>query len=447
MFDWLQMMIYRWQEADSLELALKQLVCASLVREAKRKAERSCDILGILAKTQHFDLSQLLEEVAVRLRLPVVRELVLPSASLIAETGYDADFLRKIPALPQPNVASPAGWVMVVADPGLVSIEEYETQGVYVLLGLADEIEAVWRRREELLTIAEGEELSEERVFSVIEQLASDVRRFGAHEVFIGHPDPCRYEFLLAEKRYSGMLSRQVYDKLLQLFSTSRNLSCPVQAPNLSRISLSLTKNFSHPVIYVSWEESLIKENEQASDSSAAAAEEIPLLEQDKRQEGPDHVPECRVELPATIGGAEKDIVASTGSAAAQRVLLVDDDPRFRAILSHVLERNNYSVSSCESAQDALNFIRERDNSLDLVISDIHMPQTDGVSFFMELRKLGRRLPVLMVTSDDDAELEAELVSLGADAYVRKQEDVRVLLAWCRNLSRKVSEERTYGAA
>ena len=59
----------------------------------------------------------------------------------------------------------------------------------------------------------------------------------------------------------------------------------------------------------------------------------------------------------------------------------------------------------------------------------------DGGSFLARVRKRFSDLPIVMLTSDEDDLLEIELVELGADAFVRKCDDVRVLVAWCSNLS------------
>ena len=140
----------------------------------------------------------------------------------------------------------------------------------------------------------------------------------------------------------------------------------------------------------------------------------------------------------------------STETAAdplKRRVFLVDDDSRFCAILGQILEQRGYEVTSCHDGDKALSLIRSGAGDPDLIICDIHMPRTDGVVFLKQLRQMGKYIPLLMVTSDEDVALEAELVELGADAYVRKQEDLKVLLAWCRNLSRKAQGAQAYAVA
>jgi CheY-like chemotaxis protein len=425
MFDLLQIACHRFRKARTLESALKQLVAAKLVNEAKTKEMRPCDLLVHLAQVGKFDLSLLLEEVAGRLGLPSTRELWLPSAALIAETGHNADFLQTVPALPQPSVTAPAGWALVVANPELISISEYEAIGVDVLLGLAQDIEAIWQKRRQLLNDNVGSEVTEERVFAVIEQLAVDAAQFGAREVFIGHPDSSRYEFLAGEKRYAGSISSELYRTVLDLFVNEHNLRHPVVSPRITDLNLALTKNFSHPVVYLSWN--------RVEDQDGNSEQQQDRHESTKEDEaGCCSGQACVHEVVGQVNGGEGSNPIPGG---AQRVLLVDDDPRFCSILKHILERKGYEVSQCGDGENALLLLNNGNAKPNVIICDIHMPRADGAMFLRQLRYMGSKLPVLMVTSDEDRLLEMELVELGADAYVRKQEDIGVLLAWCKNLS------------
>jgi DNA-binding NarL/FixJ family response regulator len=72
-----------------------------------------------------------------------------------------------------------------------------------------------------------------------------------------------------------------------------------------------------------------------------------------------------------------------------------------------------------------------------LIICDIHMPGMDGLTFLEKLYSRHKVAPVLVLTSDEDRTLEARLALLGVEAFVRKNEDPRVLLAWCKNLLKR----------
>jgi len=146
---------------------------------------RECDLPEYLAREEQFDLSVLLEETAARLGFAATRELWLPSAALIAQTGHEAEFLASIPALPQPSVSAPAGWLLVIADPLLVDVEEYRQQGVGVVMGLAEDIDAIWAKRRALLRAPLSGGMSDEQLLTVIEQLAAPAR----DKLYMGYSD------------------------------------------------------------------------------------------------------------------------------------------------------------------------------------------------------------------------------------------------------------------
>ena len=75
----------------------------------------------------------------------------------------------------------------------------------------------------------------------MVEQLAVDANHYGAREVFLGHPEPTRYEFVGNDKRYGGTISSKVYRKLVQLLATSQCLQHCVNAPTLKQLSFALS--------------------------------------------------------------------------------------------------------------------------------------------------------------------------------------------------------------
>jgi CheY-like chemotaxis protein/anti-sigma regulatory factor (Ser/Thr protein kinase) len=77
-------------------------------------------------------------------------------------------------------------------------------------------------------------------------------------------------------------------------------------------------------------------------------------------------------------------------------LLLVDDDPAVREILSRVLERAEFTVSTAEDGQSALQQIRRQ--VPDVVLMDLEMPGLDGPATLQEIRKHWRSLPVILHT-------------------------------------------------
>jgi CheY-like chemotaxis protein len=68
-----------------------------------------------------------------------------------------------------------------------------------------------------------------------------------------------------------------------------------------------------------------------------------------------------------------------------KRIMVVDDDDLFRAMLNKLLHNAGYSVIVAESGIEALS--RQQDDPVDLIITDIIMPDKEGIEIIMELRK------------------------------------------------------------
>ncbi len=124
-----------------------------------------------------------------------------------------------------------------------------------------------------------------------------------------------------------------------------------------------------------------------------------------------------------TLDEAERVIGISERVAALARtkVLIADDDPVIRAVASRVLEEEGYEVEQVADGETAL----QRVSSLvppDVVILDINMPKLNGREVLARLRSQPstQRIPVLILTANEDESLEAEVMDEGADDYLRK---------------------------
>jgi two-component system, chemotaxis family, chemotaxis protein CheY len=83
-----------------------------------------------------------------------------------------------------------------------------------------------------------------------------------------------------------------------------------------------------------------------------------------------------------------------------RRILVVDDEDRLRRALRTVLERAGYEVREARSGQDAVRLWREEES--DLVITDIHMSDKDGIETILELRALSPDLPIIAVSGSGE---------------------------------------------
>ncbi|MBI3715701.1 MAG: response regulator transcription factor [Betaproteobacteria bacterium] len=115
-------------------------------------------------------------------------------------------------------------------------------------------------------------------------------------------------------------------------------------------------------------------------------------------------------------------------------LLVVDDDPDLRDLLSEYLGKAGYRVRTAANAREM--FISLRGESADLVILDVMMPGQDGVSACRELRTRSA-VPVLMLTALGDPIERTVGLEVGADDYLGKPFLPRELLARVRAILRR----------
>jgi len=99
-------------------------------------------------------------------------------------------------------------------------------------------------------------------------------------------------------------------------------------------------------------------------------------------------------------------------------ILVVDDEENARIALSKILSREGYSVSSASNGFEALNYLRGKD--VDLVITDINMPEMNGMEFLRELGRFHPATNVIMITAYGEVESYIEAMDLGVFEYINK---------------------------
>lgn len=119
-------------------------------------------------------------------------------------------------------------------------------------------------------------------------------------------------------------------------------------------------------------------------------------------------------------------------------VLVVDDEQAIADIIKFNLEREGYEVLTAKDGKDALNTLAE--NSVNLVLLDVMMPEMDGFTCLKEIRK-DSRVPVIMLTAKEEEVDKVLGLELGADDYVVKPFSMRELIARVKaNLRRREFE-------
>jgi len=107
-------------------------------------------------------------------------------------------------------------------------------------------------------------------------------------------------------------------------------------------------------------------------------------------------------------------------------VLIIEDDQKLRQLFCTVLSKNGYHTLQAGDGLEAWNIL-ERDY-VDLIISDIMMPNMDGYEFIKSIRERNFDIPVLMITAKDDFSSKKQGFSLGTDDYMVKPVDVNEMV-------------------
>ena len=110
---------------------------------------------------------------------------------------------------------------------------------------------------------------------------------------------------------------------------------------------------------------------------------------------------------------------------SAGKVLVVDDEPEVRLVLSEFLESRGFEVTAAESGAQALAMVDEVKPHV--VLLDVTMPQMDGIETLKRLAALKPGLPIIMVTANADVEITSKLLGMGAADYIPKPFDLDYL--------------------
>ena len=104
-------------------------------------------------------------------------------------------------------------------------------------------------------------------------------------------------------------------------------------------------------------------------------------------------------------------------------VLIVDDSAAIRKILMRVLAQTDLSIGDVFEAGDGVEALKMLEaKKVGLVLSDINMPNMDGIQFLTSVRSRPEwsSIPVIMITTEGSQAKVLEAVQLGAQGYVRK---------------------------
>ena len=125
-----------------------------------------------------------------------------------------------------------------------------------------------------------------------------------------------------------------------------------------------------------------------------------------------------------------------------QKVLVVDDESQITRVLRHSLTAHRYDVRTAADGLSALDTFR--DWHPDLIITDLQMPEMNGIEFCREIRKVST-LPIIVLSVRGEERTKVEALDAGADDYVTKPFGIDELLARVRAALRRRPDAQDEG--
>jgi two-component system KDP operon response regulator KdpE len=117
-------------------------------------------------------------------------------------------------------------------------------------------------------------------------------------------------------------------------------------------------------------------------------------------------------------------------------ILVVDDEPQITRVLKTTLSSHGYAARTASDGDEALQIMKEWNP--DLVITDLRMPNMDGLDLCRQVRKKSR-VPIIVLSVKGEERIKVEALDAGADDYVTKPFNVNELLARVRAALRRAS--------
>ncbi len=118
-----------------------------------------------------------------------------------------------------------------------------------------------------------------------------------------------------------------------------------------------------------------------------------------------------------------------------KHILIVDDSKTIRNLISFVLKKEGFKVTTAEDGLDGLEKLYSSD-SIDMIISDINMPRMDGYTFMKTVREqeVYNAVPIIVLSTEGNETDIKQAMELGANKYIIKPVKPDVLMAAIRSL-------------
>lgn len=369
---------------------------------------RASELLGV-------DQGVLLERIASRLKIESIARIEPIDPSLSGSRNLAE--LRQIGAI----VISTGGLLRAIAcvDPWRIAALQEELPGLPVYLATWHDIaHALDQSEKKLIEFRKEQEStrqqkSERVAKQVLALVIDEASKFKSEQLLISfEADQIEYSFNRTNgRRAEGTISEQIRAALytvLQSAVSSEQASLQLELGS-SCLKVCIEQLYQQQLFTLSWGSVSGKSKESGQRTN-------PL-------------PEKGIVKPQALTRKRRKKTIKTDR---QLVVVIEDNSTFATVLKRFLLRKNIEVEHAANGRAALDLVaRIGGNTIGLILCDVHMPEMNGFEFLRQLRKLPDfcGTPVIMLTSDEDLETELRALGDGADAFVPKSRDPRVLYA------------------
>ncbi len=120
-------------------------------------------------------------------------------------------------------------------------------------------------------------------------------------------------------------------------------------------------------------------------------------------------------------------------------ILIVDDSTSMRQMVGYTLTNAGYDVTEAADGDVALEIAKDRTQGFDLVITDVNMPNMDGISLVRELRVLSQYQfrPILVLTTESGSDKKQQGKTAGATGWIVKPFDPDQLISVVNQVLKK----------
>jgi PAS domain S-box-containing protein len=124
------------------------------------------------------------------------------------------------------------------------------------------------------------------------------------------------------------------------------------------------------------------------------------------------------------------------------KVLYVEDDERLRETTQVGIQLGIDDIYVAKDGLEALELYKQNKRHIDLIVSDINMPNLNGIELVRQIRQITPAIPVIFTSAHNDSENLLEAINLGVNAFVQKPLDIMVLLQKIAQVMMPVFQEK-----